>query len=145
MRSLDAELAVLATMSPAQLRERWQQVHCEPPPAFGPDLLARSLAYKLQEKTYGGLPAAVAREIRQAVADLSTGKPREPGVRPGTRLTREWHGRTHHVQVTEGGYDYRDKRYRSLTAIAREITGAGWSGPRFFGLKSSKGANRAAG
>jgi hypothetical protein len=57
----------------------------------------------------------------------------------GTRLTREWHGRTHHVEVVDGGYIYKERRYRSLTAIAREITGAAWSGPRFFGLTSSSG------
>lgn len=135
---LAEQVAAIAAMGPKPLREEWERIHRAPaPPGFGPDLLARALAYAVQEKARGGLPPVVAREIRRGVADLAATSllpDRSPPLRPGTRLTREWHGRTHHVHVVERGFEYRDKPYRSLTAIAREITGAGWSGPRFFGL-----------
>ena len=135
---LDERLASLAAMGPKDLRAEWERVHRVPPPAaFGPDLLARALAYAVQEKVRGGLPSSLIREIRRGVADLAATSmlpDRAPPLQPGTRLTREWHGRTHHVHVVYPGFEYRDKPYRSLTAIAREITGARWSGPRFFGL-----------
>jgi hypothetical protein len=136
MRPAD-RLRELQAKSSAELRQEWERVHRVPaPPTYGPDLLARGLAYRLQEKS-GGLPSKIAREIRRGVAQLQACRA-EPGLSPslriGTRLIREWHGRTHHVEVVEGGFDYQELHYRSLTAIAREITGAGWSGPRFFGL-----------
>ena len=131
-------------MNPNALRDEWIRVLRIPRPAsFGPDLLARALAYSLQEKVNGGLSSNIAREIRRGVAELaatSVSPKRPPPLRPGTRLTREWHGRTHHVHVVDGGFDYQDQRYRSLTAIARQITGARWSGPRFFGLAGRGGA-----
>lgn len=136
--NLDEDLAALATMSPAQLRDEWERRHHIPPPVgFGPDLLARSMAYTQQEKSRGGLPSGTAREIRRGVIEIAASAispDRAPALRTGTRLTREWHGRTHHVHVVDGGFRYGDQHYRSLTAIAREITGTGWSGPRFFGL-----------
>jgi hypothetical protein len=139
--SLAERLKVIAAMKPKNLRSEWERVHRVPaPPGFGPDLLARGLAYTAQQKARGGLASEVAREIRRGVADLAATSvlpDRAPSLRPGTRLTREWHGRTHHVHVVERGFEYRDKPYRSLTAIAREITGARWSGPRFFGLAGS--------
>jgi hypothetical protein len=143
MTKLEEEMATLATMSPAQLRERWQEHFGAPPPVgFLPDLLMRALAYDMQEKRYGALSSTVARQIRQDMRVLLAGAAspgRKPLPRTGTRLSREWHGRTHQVEVGEGAYIYRERRYRSLTTIAREITGAAWSGPRFFGLKSDSG------
>lgn len=139
---LAEQLVAIAAMGPKPLRAEWERVHRAPaPPGFGPDLLARALAYAVQGKVRGGLPPGVAREIRRCVADLTATSllpDRASPLRPGTRLTREWHGRTHHVHVTERGFEYRDKPYRSLTAIAREITGARWSGPRFFGLSGAR-------
>lgn len=141
---LDQQLAALAAMSPKALRAEWERFYRAPTlPGFGPDLLARAMAYTMQEKVAGGLPRNIAREIRRGVIELaatSISPDRPPPLRSGTRLTREWHGRTHHVHVVEGGFDYQEQRYRSLTAIAREITGAGWSGPRFFGLAAMRGA-----
>ncbi|MEG3155729.1 DUF2924 domain-containing protein [Sphingomonas sp. RB1R13] len=138
MTPLAQKLVVLADMKPPALRDEWTRVYrSDPPAAFGPDLLARALAYTLQEKTSGGLPSNVAREIRRGVIELgaaSVSPDRPRPLQPGTRLSREWHGRTHHVHVLDRGYEYRDEHYRSLTAIARLITGARWSGPRFFGL-----------
>lgn len=136
--AVDERLALIAAMGPKDLRAEWQRLHrVPPPPGFGPDLLARALAYAIQEKARGGLASGIVREIGRSVAKLAETSmlpDRAPPLSPGTRLTREWHGRTHHVHVVERGFEYRDKPYRSLTAIAREITGARWSGPRFFGL-----------
>ena len=138
------QVAEIAAMNPAALREHWERVQGIPrPTSFGPDLIARAMAYSLQEKAAGGLAGNIAREIKRGIAELgatSVLPNRPPPLRPGTRLSREWHGRTHHVHVVEGGFDYRDERYRSLTAIARQITGARWSGPRFFGLAGRGGA-----
>jgi len=95
--------------------------------------------YKLQERAYGGLSLATARKLEHANADpLSRGaaKPVQPiSLRPGTRLVREWRGVTHTVLIHADGIEWRGQRYRSLTIVARKITGARWSGPRFFGLR----------
>lgn len=140
MAGLDAKLATLATMSPAQLRDEWQRVHGAPAPvAFSHDLIARGIADRLQAKAHGGLTTTAVRQLAEAIRQIerrSQPSAASAVLKPGTRLARDWHGRTHHVLVLEAGFDYRDRRYRSLTAIAREITGAAWSGPRFFGLTS---------
>ena len=141
--TLSERIRLIEAMKPTELRAEWERIHrTSAPPGFGPDLLTRGLAYAVQEKARGGLATSVAREIRRGVADLAATSllpDRAPPLRGGTRLTREWHGRTHHVHVVERGFEYRDKPYRSLTAIAREITGARWSGPRFFGLAGVRG------
>jgi hypothetical protein len=145
MATLEEDLAALATMSPAQLRARWELDFRTPAPwAYGPDLLGRGIAYRLQEKAYGGLGLQAQREIARLGDALRAGTAEPlPSLRSGTRLAREWHGRTHHVDVTDKGFRYRERDYRSLTAIAREITGAGWSGPRFFGLQKRSGTRAA--
>jgi hypothetical protein len=136
MVSLEEQLAGLVTMSPAQLRAEWAKQHRSAPPNLTPDLLARSIAYTLQERVFGRMLSSRQRELER----LGKRKAQGRGLRdhaqlkPGTRLAREWHGRTHHVLFLEEGFLYEDRRYQSLTAIAREITGAVWSGPRFFGL-----------
>ena len=146
MVMLAETLAALSMMSAAQLRDDWQSRHGEPAPtAFGIDLLARGIAWRLQEQAHGGLSASAARQLAQAARQIEKrGRASEMTVtlRPGTRLARDWHGRTHHVLVLDDGYHYQERRYRSLTAIARDITGAAWSGPRFFGL-SRRGADPA--
>ena len=138
MRKRDDQLAALATMSPAQLRDAWPTNLGEPAPLLPPDLLRRTLACRLQEKRHGGLPAVVARELMRDAAG-GAGKASIPPpvvIRPGTRLIREWQGRTIAVLATEDGFCWEERSYSSLTAIAREVTGARWSGPRFFGLTS---------
>jgi hypothetical protein len=134
---LEAWLAALRTMSTAQLRQGWERVHRAPaPPNFVADLLARSIAYTLQERAYGGLTPATRRELTSK-SKKGQGAERgasAPRLSPGSRLAREWGGRTHHVIVTGDGFLYQDRSYRSLSQIAQLITGAKWSGPRFFGL-----------
>lgn len=137
MTRLDRTLTALATLSPAQLREQWAQVYSEPPPLVPPPLLRRLLAQRLQEKRHGALPLLVARELeRFGTASNALPEPARQSVvlTPGTRLIREWNGRTISVDVTEAGFVWEDRTWRSLSEIARAVTGAHWSGPRFFGL-----------
>ena len=139
----DERLAELAAMRAAALRIEWQRVvGNNPPPAFKTDLMARGIAHKLQEKGQGGLSRPHQRLIMAEVAALESGQParRVIAPKPGTRLSRAWHGEVHHVLVLTKGFEYCDQRYASLSSIAKLITGATWSGPRFFGLTTTKGA-----
>ena len=109
------------------------------------DLLTRGITYKLQERSLGGLSEAVIRKLER----LNTGSPESDArksvspisLKAGTRLVREWRGVTHTVLVHADGFEWNGKRYRSLTIVAREITGAHWSGPRFFGLSKCAGGS----
>ena len=142
MGELGSELAALPGMSAKQLRAAWRALRCGQPMAPGSrDLLIREIAYKLQERAHGGLAPAVKRRLRAMAEELEVNGadalPAAPLLKPGTRLLREWGGRTHTVIVLNDGFEYDGERYRSLTEIARRITGAHWSGPRFFGLRKS--------
>jgi hypothetical protein len=133
-------LARLSELTIFELRGEWRRLHRMPPPMrLSRDLLIRGIIYQLQERAYGGLSTATARKLEQAGADsLSHGAltPAPPiSLRPGTRLVREWHGVTHMVLIHADGIEWRGQRYRSLSVVARKITGARWSGPRFFGLR----------
>lgn len=139
MTLLEKDLAALATMSPAQLRERWSAAGADSSPAVPTALLRRLLAQRLQEKRHGRLPLLVARELERAAASADKDVPEPPrpkvALSTGTRLIREWNGQTIAVEVTDEGFVWNDRTWRSLSLIAREVTGAHWSGPRFFGLK----------
>jgi len=126
MTKLDERLAALATMSPAQLRDEWRQLYKSEPARLSPDLLRMGCAYRLQEKAQGALSKRVIRSLHRPSP--------APSIKPGTRLVRSWNGRTIDVVVDEAGYVFEDERYASLSAIARKVTGAVWSGPRFFGI-----------
>jgi len=139
-RSLEDQLAALTTMSSAQLRAEWMRVHKTTAPPLTADLLARGIAWRLQEQGHGGFTSATARELQRLKRQLDASgsvsvNAYEGRIKPGTRLVRDWGGISHHVLVLENGYDYRERRYASLSQIARDITGAHWSGPRFFGLR----------
>jgi hypothetical protein len=134
-------LGRLTDLTSDQLRSEWQRLYRSPPPKrLSRDLLRRVVAYKIQEQAYGGLSQAVRRRLRTLARMLvEEGKPSfgtASSLKSGARLLRQWRGETHCVVVLEDGFLYQDRRYRSLTAIARAITGAHWSGPRFFGLGS---------
>jgi hypothetical protein len=105
-------------------------------------LLVRTIAYRLQKHAYSGLSKATKRRLIALTKELGTsgGIVSDPGprVRPGARLVREWRGRTHTIVVTEYGFEFSGKTYSSLSKIAQAITGAHWSGPRFFGLNRSE-------
>jgi hypothetical protein len=136
-----ASLAKLATMSVAQKRTEWRRLTGVPaPPAFGAGLLTRAIAHAMQEQAAGGPDKALARRLRQLTGKkVNSGSKAElAALKPGTWLSRTWHGEVHQVIVLESGFEYQGNRYDSLSRIARRITGAGWSGPRFFGLRSPR-------
>ncbi|MEZ5900034.1 MAG: DUF2924 domain-containing protein [Hyphomicrobiaceae bacterium] len=140
-----AELVRLEALSNFELRAEWRRLHhMQPPKSLSRDLLLRGITYKIQERAFGGLPKSVLRKLTGAGPDATSYEHRRAApctaVKPGTRLVREWNGQTHTVLVHADGVEWRDRRYRSLSVVAREITGAHWSGPRFFGLTSKKGA-----
>ena len=124
------------------LRALWRaKLKSEPPKAFGPDLLRRSIAYRFQEQAYGGLDPATKRLLKQLMAQYA----KTPGkivmprrIKPGAILVREWKGESHRVTVLENGFAYQGKTLESLSEIARLIAGTRWNGPRFFGLRPDK-------
>ena len=137
------ELAQLAQSPIAVLRARWRaEFRSDPPPAFGPDLLRRSLAYKLQEDAFGKLSATTKRELDRLVAQIEknpTARLQLPRrIKPGSVLVRDWQGKSHRVTVLARGFEYGERSYQSLSKIARLITGTRWNGPRFFGLRTDK-------
>ncbi|MBV6486857.1 MAG: hypothetical protein GHHEDOFH_00794 [Pseudorhodoplanes sp.] len=140
--TVEAELERLRPMPIKELRALWRaKFKSEPPRAFGPDLLRRSIAYRIQEAAYGGLDPATARLLKQLMAQYAKvpGKivlPRR--IKPGTILVRQWKGESHRVTVLENGFAYVGKTYESLSEIARLITDTRWNGPRFFGLRATK-------
>jgi hypothetical protein len=136
MSTLAPQIEALKALSTVQLRQEWQRVWKEPAPRLGHDLLRRGIAWKLQEREHDGLPRSCARELERLARQLERGKPLglERVAKPGTRLVRQWRGRTYHVAVMDDGFLFEDRRYASLSQIARVITGTKWSGPRFFGL-----------
>src|SRR5215217_4877484 len=142
MSALDSELAALPGMSARQLLAAWRTLRCgEPMAPSSRDLMVREIAYKMQERVHGGLAPAVKRRLRALAEETQSNGAGALApallLKPGTRLLREWQGRTHTVIVLDDGFEYDGERYRSLTQIARRITGAHWSGPRFFGLRKA--------
>jgi hypothetical protein len=138
---VEAELDRLAAMPIAQLRLRYREAfRGDPPKAFGPDLLRRSIAHQIQEKAYGGLSRSAQRlldQMMRAYAAKPNGKivlPRR--IKPGSILVREWKGRSHRVTVLADGFAHDGVTFTSLSEIAVLITGTRWNGPRFFGLRS---------
>lgn len=144
--ALEREIAALPNMNLAQLQAKWRSRLKEALPAHvRKQLLVPLLAYKLQEQAYGGLRP----EIRRQLERIATRYRRDPGakkvairepqrIKPGTRLLRQWNGRTHQVTVVEKGFEYDGECHKSLSVIARKITGTRWSGPLFFGIKGRR-------
>lgn len=152
---LNANLDALAAMSPVQLREAWKALSGEDLQNTAASLVRHLIAYRLQEKQHGKLSVQIERQLDRlaggrgqggkgagVVAGTGSGagsaEPRAP-IPLGTRFIREWNGRTIAVTAVEGGFDWEGQDYRSLSEIARKVTGAHWSGPRFFGLKKAQG------
>jgi Protein of unknown function (DUF2924) len=135
---LSQKITALTHLTAPQLRAEWRRLHRYQPPRLSRDLLVRCIAYRIQELAYGGLSKATQRKLTALTRELQKNGSitPDPGLhpRPGTRLVREWRGRTHTVVVTDNSFEYAGKAYSSLSKIAQVITGAHWSGPRFFGL-----------
>jgi len=134
----DGEMAGLVDRSTEELRRAWRTLHHTGPPlGLSRDLIIRGLADKLQQRAHGGASRALQRRLRTLAAEFEKGaRSFDPGgvLKTGATLVRQWRGHTHTVLVREDGFEYDGQRYRSLTVIAERITGAHWSGPRFFGL-----------
>jgi len=144
------ELTELARMPLAGLKDRWRSLYGAEPPAYKRQYLIKRLAYRIQELAYGGLSEDTRAELeriaqqddpRRQDARALRRKPKHTHPLAGTRLVREWNGQRHEVTAVEGGFEYDGRRYRSLSAIAKAITGAHWSGPQFFGLRTAKRDN----
>jgi hypothetical protein len=138
---LPVRLAALGKMERDDLVAEWRrQFRVNPPDRIRRELLELAVAWRLQEKALGGLKKAVVTELRGLAEALATTgdirRVKKPKLKPGARLVREWGGATHEVTVVEGGFLWNGEIRKSLSAIAEEITGAHWSGPRFFGLIS---------
>jgi hypothetical protein len=140
--AVEAELDRLPTTPIADLRKRYRELfRTEPPKPFGPDLLRRSIAHRIQEKAYGGLPTSSRRLLDQLVK-AAIAKPNgrlelPRRIKPGSELVRTWKGKSYRVMVMADGFAYDGKTFASLSEIASEITSTRWNGPRFFGLRSS--------
>ncbi len=142
MSVLEQEIALIPTLSLNELSERWHEHNMGPVPRVPVRLLRHLYAQLLQEQEFGGLAPSVVRELANATAGTGKGRastpplPRQVMLSAGTRLVREWNGRTISVDVQGEGYVWNDQRYGSLSEIARAVTGTRWSGPRFFGIAS---------
>ncbi|MDO8433860.1 MAG: DUF2924 domain-containing protein [Candidatus Binatus sp.] len=140
--ALAAEIANLAALRREQLQARWRELYrTEPPKKISRDLMIRAIAYRLQENAYGGLKPATRRVLAKVAEDAAARRPiriaPERTLKPGTVLLRDWHGVQHQVTVLESAIMFQKKQYKSLSEVARKITGTRWSGPLFFGLKST--------
>ena len=145
--SLAEHLVALSELTLPELRTEWRRLYRSPPPRLSRKLMVRAIAYRIQERACGGLAPALSRKLREygrKDANMPDGLNTTGTLpKPGTRLLREWNGRTYTVMITEDGFAYNGMTYGSLTKIARIITGAHWSGPRFFGMggKTVKASN----
>jgi hypothetical protein len=138
---LAAEIAALEALDAEQLKARWRALYdTEAPVRFSRDLLLRAVAYRVQERALGGLRPATRRLFQRIGADAHARRPLKLApvrkLQPGAVLVREWGGVKHQVTALESGFSFCGQRYRSLSQVARLITGSRWSGPLFFGLKT---------
>jgi hypothetical protein len=140
-------LARLPKLGLGELRQHWRVLYkADASPHLSRELLLRAVANRMQEVALGGLRPERQRQLRQFAQQLNESQERRirprPELKPGTRLVREWQGRTYEVVVLDDGFSWQGTSYRSLSALARKITGTAWSGPLFFGLKPNRPATR---
>ena len=131
----------LAEMTTGELKAEWARRYAAPAPDLSRELLRLGIAYRLQEQRLGGVSRPTRTLLRELAAQPKEGGRKGPPPRKlsiGTRLVRDWHGVGHTVTVLENGFEYDGRKWRSLTAIAKVITGSHWNGPRFFGLTDPK-------
>ena len=137
MAGLDDELLALEALSKAELKDRWARLTGHPMPRVSAGLLRLAIAWELQARELGGLP----RRTSQLLDQLARGKTKTRKAEAGMRLVRAWNGRTHVVTIGEDGViRWNEREWRSLSEVARAITGTRWSGPAFFGLKQKVAA-----
>ena len=143
---IPARLAALKNTPTVDLKAQWRELFDGEPPPFNRRYLESRLAYRIQELAYGGLKPETVRRLERLGEELDGGDSKKRGMRAdrdrpiaGTRLIREWQGVEHVVTVTGDGFDWQGRPYKSLSAIARAITGTRWNGWVFFGLKNHRG------
>ena len=140
-RDIAARWAELGQMDRATLRVAWAEAFGDAPPHFLSMIFMRkALIWDAQCRAFGGLTTEVKRALKSASGGKSV-KPPAPVIKPGTQLVREWNGQRYQVEVREDGFVMNGDHYKSLSAIALQITGTTWSGPRFFGLNGRAGTN----
>ena len=148
-RAIEGEIDRIRSLGLEDLRREWRRLNHGEPPRISRDLLILALGYRLQEIAHGGLGKATRRKLQTMAKALRTtgrvGPTPSLSLKPGARLLREWHGRTHIVTVTEDGFEFAGASYASLSKIAKKIIGTHWSGPRFFGLTAAGTEARADG
>lgn len=135
------EVSELAGLDAEVLRQRWAELYgMAPAPRISRDVLIRGVAYRIQEEAHSGLGKSCRRQLRRLAAALRDGgtipASRTRSFKLGTKLIREWKGKVHEVIIMDDSYVWAGRHYRSLSQIARSITGTRWSGPRFFGLET---------
>jgi Protein of unknown function (DUF2924) len=143
--SLASEIASLSKLGIDELREGWKSMFGKAPSrGISRSFLTRAIAYRLQEKAFGGLKPSTRHLLEEFAHDGADGSAVAPSriIQPGAVLVREWRGINHQVSVLEKGFCFRGRHFRSLSEVAREITGTRWSGPLFFGLKRSQEESR---
>lgn len=151
--SVPRQIAELQTMPYDELKERWRMLYGGTPPAYNKVFIIKRLTYRIQELAYGGLSISIRERMRQILVANGFDENGWKAARKspiskscaglpvlGTKISREWNGRRYEVTVVHGGFEYDGNRYRSLTAVAKAITGTHWNGRVFFGIRmSSKG------
>ncbi|RYG57856.1 MAG: DUF2924 domain-containing protein [Alphaproteobacteria bacterium] len=142
---IPGRLAALKTATTPDLKQQWRDLFQNEPPPFNRRYLESRLAYRIQELAYGGLKPETIRRLEELGEDLDGGDKKKRSTRldrdrpiTGTRLLREWQGVEQIVTVTAGGFEWQGRPYKSLSAIARAITGTRWNGWTFFGLKNHR-------
>ena len=135
--SCEEQIDKLVSCSTEELRKQWTQLYGHAPfPRISKELLVRGIAYRLQENEHGRLSPETLQRIVKLGRELHiSGQINPTHIKAGTKLIREWKGKTHEVEILKDGFTWAGKRYRSLSEIARAITGTRWSGPRFFGTE----------
>ena len=141
---IPARVAALRTTSTTDLKQQWRDLFDSEPPPFNRRYLESRLAYRIQELVYGGLKPETVKRLEALGEQLDGGDRKKSRIRAdqtpivGTRLIREWQGTEHLITVTANGFDWQGRPYKSLSAIARAITGTRWNGWVFFGLKNHR-------
>jgi len=145
------QIAALGGLSAAELKDRWRDLNGTEPPRYNRDFLLKRLAHRIQELAHGGLSEAARARMNEALEEADfddlggePGRRKESRHKPdipvaGTRLVREWRGRRYEATIVSGGFEFEGRRYRSLTAITKAITGTHWNGRAFFGLRNDNG------
>ena len=139
-QSILAQVSELNALNTRQLAERWKGLFESAPPLHNRAHLVKRLAYRIQELAYGGLSQESKDRLHEVMEERPAKRIQRNKLTIGTRFVREWQGERHEVTVTYQGFEYRNKPYKSLSAIARTITGTRWSGPVFFGLRNEEAA-----